>query len=87
MSSLSNGGKPLLDRRVVYYRCDIRGNPLASGNSHSACAEKAGETFHRQFGHAELGDRGDLRRCSSALRTGDGEKSCSTRLRLGNQDA
>ena len=82
MSSLPNSGKPLLDRRFVCYRYDIRRNALASGNSHSACAEKAGETFHRQFGHPKLGDSGDLRRCSSALRTGDGEESCSARLRL-----
>lgn len=87
MGGLTNNGKPLLDGRFVCYGHDIRRNPFAGGDSHSARAEKAAETFHRQFGKPELGDAGELRCCGSAPRTGDGEKSCSARLRLGNQDA
>ena len=87
MGGLPDNRKPLPDGRLVRYGHDIRRNPLSDGNSHSARAEKAAETFHRQFGKAELGDTGDLRCCSSAPWTGNGEKPCSVRLRLRNQDA
>ena len=54
MGGLPDNRKPLPDGRLVRYGHDIRRNPLSDGNSHSARAEKAAETFHRQFGKAEL---------------------------------